>query len=150
MQIYPQYAEAWYQLGRIQEQSNPKSAQNSFQKAAAADANYFPPYEQLAALTAQKHKYPELLEHTTHALQLDPRGTANLWYYNAMANQNLGHYDVAKSSAERSLQMDPLHAQPNTEQLLSVILVSQHDYAGALEHLRNCLTYYPRGRTQSS
>jgi tetratricopeptide (TPR) repeat protein len=145
VQRYPEYAEAWYELGRIQEQSNPRQAQNSFQKAVAADPNFLPPYEHLAALWAPQQKYPELLEYTTHALQLDPRGTPTLWYYNAMANHNLGLDEVAKASAEKGLLMDPLHTQPNTEQLLAVILVAQHDYAAALEHLRNCLTYYPSG-----
>ena len=145
VQVYPQYAEAWYQLGRMQEASNPQGAQNSFLKATAADPNYLPPYEHLAALAVQQQKYSELLDYTNHALQLDPRGTPKLWYYNAMANHNLGHDDVARTSAEKGLAMDPLHTEPNTEQLLAVVLVSQKDYAGALDHLRNCLTYYPAG-----
>jgi hypothetical protein len=62
-----------------------------------------------------------------------------------MANDNLGHDDVAKASAEKGLSMDPLHSEPNIEQLLAVILVKQHNYTGALEHLRHCLTYYPSG-----
>ncbi len=145
VQIYPQYAEGWYQLGRIQEASKSPNAQSSFQKAVAADPNYLPPYDHLADLAVQQKNYAELLDYTTHALQLDPRGTPKLWYYNAMANHNLGHDDVAKVSAEKGLAMDPLHTQPNIEQLLAVVLVSQRDYAGALEHLRNCLTYYPNG-----
>jgi tetratricopeptide (TPR) repeat protein len=145
VQIYPQYAEAWYQLGRLQEPSNQQAAQNSFQKAVAADPNLVPAYEHLASKAALERKYPELLEYTGHALQLDPRGTPSLWYYDAMANHNLGHDDVAKASAEKGLRMDPLHTEPNTEQLLAVILAAQRDYAGALEHLRNCLTYYTPG-----
>ena len=49
------------------------------------------------------------------------------------------------SSAVKSLSMDPLHVQPATEQLLAIILMAKHDRAGALEHLRNCLTYFPAG-----
>ena len=41
--------------------------------------------------------------------------------------------------------MDPLHMQNNTEQLLAVILSQKGDNAGALQHLRNCLTYFPPG-----
>jgi hypothetical protein len=41
--------------------------------------------------------------------------------------------------------MDPLHEQQNTEQLLAVVLVKKMDYAGALAHLKNCLTYFPPG-----
>jgi hypothetical protein len=41
--------------------------------------------------------------------------------------------------------MDPLHVQPDTEQLLAVILVAKNDLPTALRHLRNCLTYFPPG-----
>jgi regulator of sirC expression with transglutaminase-like and TPR domain len=41
--------------------------------------------------------------------------------------------------------MDPSHRAPNTEQLLAVILAGRGEYAGALEHLRHCLTYMPPG-----
>jgi hypothetical protein len=41
--------------------------------------------------------------------------------------------------------MDPLHTQPNTEQLLAVIQAARGDYTDALQHLRSCLTYIPAG-----
>jgi hypothetical protein len=41
--------------------------------------------------------------------------------------------------------MDPQHLAPNDEQLLAVILAGHGDYATALDHLRNCLTYTPAG-----
>ena len=50
-----------------------------------------------------------------------------------------------EASATKALAMDPLHTAPNTEQLLAVILAGKGDYAGALQHLRNCLTYVPAG-----
>jgi hypothetical protein len=41
-----------------------------------------------------------------------------------------------------SLSLDPGHvAAPKTEQLLAVILAGRGEYKGALDHLRNCLTY---------
>ena len=40
---------------------------------------------------------------------------------------------------------DPLHVQPNTEQMLAVILSQKGDTAGALQHLQNCLTYFAPG-----
>jgi hypothetical protein len=43
--------------------------------------------------------------------------------------------------------MDPSHTIPNTEQLLAVILTARADYAEALAHLRNCLTYVPSGES---
>ena len=147
VEAYPQYAEAWYQLGKIQEASKSPEASNSFSKAVAADPKFALPYEHLAPLAAQAGKWQELLDDTTRELVLNPRGTLDIWYYNAFGNYQLKKIDVAEASALKSLSMDPLHAQPNTEQLLAVILVEKQDYAGALQHLRNCLTYFAPGQS---
>jgi tetratricopeptide (TPR) repeat protein len=82
---------------------------------------------------------------TAHELEFNPRGTAQVWYYNALGNYKLNKKDVAETSAAKALSMDPLHTQPNAEQLLAVILADKRDFAGALAHLRNCLTYLPSG-----
>jgi tetratricopeptide (TPR) repeat protein len=145
VQIYPQYAEAWYQLGKLQEKANPGEARNSFAKAVAADPKFILPYEHLATLAAVERKWQDLLDYTTHWLELEPRGTPRAWYYNALANANLNNNKVAEASARKGLAMDPLHTEPNTEQLLAVVLVAEHNYTEALEHLRECLTYYPPG-----
>jgi tetratricopeptide (TPR) repeat protein len=147
VQAYPSFAEAWYQLGKLQQTSNPPDAQNSFSKAAAADPQFVLPYEQLATLSAQTGKWPDVVNNTSHALQLDPAGTAQTWYLNALGNFQLGKTNLAETSALKALSMDPSHTIPNTEQLLAVILARKGDYNGALAHLRNCLTYLPKGPT---
>jgi tetratricopeptide (TPR) repeat protein len=76
---------------------------------------------------------------------LDPAGTPQLWFYNALANFQVGKTNLAEAGARKSLTMDPSHAVPNTEQLLAVILARRRDYDGAIAHLRNCLTYLPTG-----
>ncbi len=143
--IYPQFAEAWYQLGKIQETQKSPEAWNSFSKATAADPGFALPYEHLASLAAQAEKWQELVDVTSRELELDPRGTIDLWYYHALGNYRLSKWDIAEASAKKSLSMDPLHVQPNTEQLLAITLAEKQDFAGALEHLRNCLTYLPPG-----
>lgn len=145
VQLYPGFAEAWLQLGKIQEISDPQSARDSFSKALAADPKYVLPYEQLAALAAQAEKWQETLDNTNQALQLDPGGTPQIWYYDARAKFELGKTDQALVSASKSLAIDPRHSVANTEQLLAVILARKADYVGALQHLRNCLTYMPAG-----
>jgi tetratricopeptide (TPR) repeat protein len=145
VQVYPQFAEAWYQLGKIQEASHSPEAQSSFSKAAAADPRFSLPYAYLIANAALAGKWEEVANDTSHELELYPRGTPQVFYFNALANYKLGKKDVAELNATKSLAMDPLHTQPNTEQLLAVILADKRDYAGALEHLRNCLTYLPAG-----
>jgi tetratricopeptide (TPR) repeat protein len=145
VQIYPQFAEAWYQLGNIQESSSREEARNSYSKAAVADPQFVLPYERLAAFSAQDSKWKDVVDNTSHALQLDPAGTPQLWYYDAMGNFQLGKVDAAENSANKALALDPKHTIPNTEQLLAVILAQKKDYPGALAHLRNCLTYMPAG-----
>ena len=145
VQIYPSFAEAWYQLGRLQAPSSSSDARNSFSKAVAADPQFVLPYEQLASLASQNGKWQETVDNTSHALQLNPTGTPQIWYLNALGNFQLDKAAIAEESAKKSLAMDPSHLVPNTEQLLAVILAKKGDYKGALEHLHNCLTYLPSG-----
>jgi tetratricopeptide (TPR) repeat protein len=145
VQIYPQFAEAWYQLGRIQEAGNSPEAYSSFSKAAEADPKFVLPHEHMATMAAAAQKWQDVVDETKKALELDPRGNAHVWYYNALGNFQLKNIETAEASAKKALAMDPLHQEPNTEQLLAVVLASKQDYAGALEHLKNCLTYFPPG-----
>jgi tetratricopeptide (TPR) repeat protein len=146
VQIDPKFAEAWYQLGKLQQKTKPADALASYEKAVAADPQFVPPYEPMAELAAAQKKWQEVADAADHYLKLDPVGTAQIWYYTAVGNFNLGNKDVAESSAKKSLALDPQHTQaPNTEQLLAVILASKGELADALDHLRNCLTYTPAG-----
>ena len=146
VQIDPKFAEAWYQLGKLQERTKPQDALASLEKAVAADPQFVPPYMPIAELAANQKKWQEVTDAVDRYLKLDPAGTAQIWYYSAVGNFNLGKTDVAEQSAKKSLAMDPQHRHaPNTEHLLAVILASQGELAEALEHLRNCLTYTPAG-----
>jgi hypothetical protein len=139
--VYPGFADAWYELGRLQAPSDPANARLCFEKAIAADPNFVRPYGQLAALAADNEDWPKVLEHTDRSLQLEPDGTIWVWYYRALANFQLGKLDDSETSAKRLVDMDPLHNVRNGEQLLAAILARKADFAGALAHLRNCLTY---------
>ena len=146
VQVSPQFAEAWYQLGKLQQTSNPPAAWDSYSKAVAADPQFARAYDHLAELAAVGGKWNELVDYSDHSLQLNPRGTPQIFYYSALGNYNLKKKDVAETNALKALSMDPLHTQPNIEQLLAVILADKGDYAGALQHLRSCLAYLPTGK----
>ncbi len=62
VQVYPQFAEAWYQLGKIQETSKPQDAANSFSKSIAADPKFILPYEHLAPIAAQAGKWQDVVD----------------------------------------------------------------------------------------
>ena len=145
VQTDPKFAEAWYQLGKLQQKTKPQDVLASFEKAVAADPQFVPPYEPIAELAATQKKWQEVTDAADHYLKLDPAGTPQIWYFSAVGNFNIGNRDAAEASARKSLAMDPQHTAPNTEQLLAVILASKGAYAEALDHLRNCLTYTPAG-----
>ena len=145
VKVDPQFAEAWVQLGRLQASSDPKAAGESFSKAIAADPKFVLPYEQLASLASQSGDWKSVLENTNHLVQIYPEGTAQAWYLNALANYQMGKVNAAEASAYKSLALDPRHTFLNTEQLLAVILAGQGNLPGALQLLRNSLTYIPPG-----
>jgi hypothetical protein len=144
--IDPQFAEAWYQLGKVEETDKPQDALSAYENAAAADPAYTPPYERIAALAAAQKKWQKVANAANQSLKLNPAGTPQIWYFSAVGNYNIGKTDIAETSALTSLSLDPEHvAAPKTEQLLAVILAGRGEYKGALEHLRNCLTYVVPG-----
>lgn len=145
VQAYPEFAEAWLQLGKLKEDGDRPGARAAFAKALAADSDFILPYEQLAAMAAQEQNWHETLQNTSKALELDPSGTPQLWYFDALAKFQLGKMDEAQVSAEKVLAIDPRHTVPNAEQLLAVVLARKADYAGAIAHLKNCLAYTPNG-----
>jgi Tfp pilus assembly protein PilF len=141
VQIDPKFADAWYQLGKLQQQKSDPSALNSYQKAVADDPKFVSPYEHIAEEAAMQKKWQDVLSATTQALKLDPTGTPQIWYFDTLGNLNLGNTDAAEASARKSLAMDPQHLAPNTEQLLAVILAGKGELQEALKHLQNSLTY---------
>jgi len=145
VQVDPEFAEAWLQLGKLQQASDPQAARDSFSKALAADPRFVLPYEQLAALAARSGNWKEVLDNTSHIAQLYPDGTAESWYLDALANYQTGKPDLAEASAVKSLALDPRHSILNTEQLLAVILAGKGDFTAALDHLHNSLKYMPPG-----
>jgi tetratricopeptide (TPR) repeat protein len=145
VQIDPQFAEAWYQLGKLQEVQKSPDAINSFQKAVAADPKFVPPYEHLVSSEAQAEKWQDVLDNTNKELQINPAGSPRLFYYNAVANMKLNKADAAEESVKKAIAADPQHTEPNAEQLLAVILANKQDLPGALEHLRIAIKYLPAG-----
>lgn len=145
VKVDPNFADAWYHLGKLEQADKPANALSAYQKAAAADPNYVSPYLPMAELAADQKNWKEVKDATDAWLKLNPEGNPQILYYNAVGNYNLGNVDAAEESAKKSLAMDPQHTAPNTEQLLAVMLASQGDLTGALHHLQHSLTYMKPG-----
>ncbi len=141
---YPKYAVAWFELGKVQLQTNNVStAQQSFRRALAADSGYISPYQLLAQIAFRQQQWQEVLDTTREALRLNPINFPEYWLFNAAANFNLQHFEDAEKSAVRGLQVDSAHRVPKLEHLEAMILAHKRDYVGAAEHLRNYLRLSP-------
>lgn len=142
---YPAFADAWFQLGNLQAMSSPGDSRAFYEKAVQADPVFVLPYDRLAALDVQQEDWQSAASDTLKSLQLDPNGSARIWYFSALSNYQLGRLKAAQYSGEKLMSADPLHNIKNGEQLLAAILARQADFTGAVEHLRNVLTYTPDG-----
>lgn len=141
VKLYPRYAMAWLELGKVQAQeSNFVDAQNSFHEALQANGKLGEAYLQLAQLAARQERWQDLADTTDNLLAMNPAGIARVWFLNAVANFNLHHFDRAETSVLRSLNFDSQHRIPRAEYLLGLILAVKHEYKAAAQHIQNYLS----------
>ena len=142
VEIYPKYATAWVELGRVQEiLKNPEAARHSFAQALEADGKLVTPYLALASLAAREEKWQEVSDETDRVLRLNPVDFPEAYLLNAMSNFNLKRMEAAEKSAREGLDRDAEHRYPKISEVLGAVLVHKKDYAGAAEQLRNFLHY---------
>ena len=135
--IYPKFAAAWFELGRVQlHRNDPPAARHSFRQSIAADSKYINPYVVFSQLALREQKWQELVEVSDQLLALDPVSFPDVWLWNTLANYCLNNVAAAEVSARRGLQLDPEHRVPKLEYALGMVLLKKPDYQGAAEHLR--------------
>lgn len=144
--IYPKYATAWWELGRVQEhQKDLDGARKSYAMSAEADSKFVNPYLEIAAIAAQQHNWQEVSDQTHKVLQLNPLDFPQAYYLNSLSNYYLKHLDLAEKSAREGLTHDAEHHFPKMNEVLGVLLAQRQDYAGAAAQLRQYLHYVPNG-----
>ena len=144
VELYPRYAVAWYELGRVQAaEHDPGGARKSFDESIKADAQYVPPYIQISMLVASARRWQELADVTDKALKLDSFNYPQEFLLNAVAHYNLHDVEAAEQSARRAKKLDTRHQFPQLSRLLGVILAGRREYAAAANEFRDYLQYAP-------
>lgn len=142
--LYPQYAEAWLDLGKLRLQRKAEDAAGeAFQKALKADDNLVEAQVYLGMLAVEKKQWPDAVDYLDAALKLDPVHFPDAWFNDAVAEYNLKNYAGAEKSARTALKLDPQHRNPRADYLLGLILAAEKDYSGAAEQLRAYLKLAP-------
>jgi tetratricopeptide (TPR) repeat protein len=141
---YPRYAAAWYQLGTVEEhQNNAVEARKAFVQAIQADPKYLRPYLPIAALAVREKNWQDVADTTDRLVRLDPVDFPQALLYNAIANVNLNHFDVAEKSAREAIRIDTDHQFPRAEYVLGFILRNRQDYAAALPLMKSYVAREP-------
>jgi len=137
VELYPKYAVAWYELGRIQQKNNDlPAAKSSFQNAVTADATYVNPYDGLANIAARSKQCQELVDITSKLVSLNSVGFPNAWFLKSVGHFYLQDYPSAEKSARQGLKVDEAHNVPKLEYVLGMVLTQERQYAEAAQHMR--------------
>ncbi len=146
VEIYPEYASAWFELGRIRQSENHLAeATEAYLRASKADPKYASPYDRLAQISALEGKWDEAIKYSGQAIALDPVELASSWYYNALGHWGLHEFELAGKSAQETIKLDSGHRFPMAELILANACEGRADYASEMEHLRAYLALAPEG-----
>jgi tetratricopeptide (TPR) repeat protein len=143
-ELYPRYAAAWFELGRVYEQrEHIAEARDAYAKSIAADSKYVNPYEHLYVLSIKENNWEDVAATTERIMRLNPYDFPMAVYYNAVANLQLKKLDIAEKSAREALAMqtkgDSAAQNPKINYVLGVILIQKEDYKGAADCLKTYL-----------
>jgi tetratricopeptide (TPR) repeat protein len=136
VEVYPRFAMAWLELGRIQAKQNSfAEAQQSFQEAVTGDPKLVDGYLELARVAAAQRNWQGLAQATDTLVQRWPDSSPEYWFLNAAAYYNLAKPQQAEYSVTRGLRLDPNHRLPQMEYLYGLVLADLKQYKAAADHV---------------
>lgn len=144
VEVYPHYAAAWYEIGRIELAAGDNAAaHHALEQAVQSDPKFVLPYLELSNLELRAQKWQALADVTDKIIKLNSFDYPQAFYYNAAANYYLKNLDKAEKNAREADRLDTRHEIPKNLHLLGVILAQRQDYAGAAEKFRAYLQLAP-------
>jgi tetratricopeptide (TPR) repeat protein len=144
VEVYPDYAAAWYEIGRIELAANDNAAaRHALEMAVKADPRFVLPYLDLSTVELRAQKWQALADVTDKVIKLDSFDYPQAYYYNAAANYYLKNLDKAEKNAREADRLDSRREIPKNLHLLGIILAQRQDYAGAAEKFRAYLKLAP-------
>jgi tetratricopeptide (TPR) repeat protein len=145
VEIYPRYAEAWYELGRLRaSQSQFDIARGSFQEAIKADPKFVLPYVALSVLEVDAKRWEQVADITEKTLKLDPFDYPQAYFYNSVAHFNLRNMEAAEKTGLQAEKLDTRNLFPQVHHLLGMICAGRKDWEGAATQFRNYLRLSPK------
>jgi tetratricopeptide (TPR) repeat protein len=144
VKIYPNLAAAWSLLGDIhQQQKQFGPAIKEYSQALAADPRFVNPSFGLALIAMQEKRWQDAAQFTDQVARMNSLAFPSAYFYNAVANFNLGRIEPAEQSARKFKLLDTEHRHPDVCLLLGRIFVQKKDYASAAQEMRDYLALVP-------
>jgi len=162
VEIYPKYANAWFQLGAVlQNLAQKESARTAYTHATTIDSKFLPPYLSLASMAYEAEDWTQVLNLTNHVLDLDPLNYANVtgyildldpldyaeaYFYNSAANYKLNKLEDAEKSGLKAERLDVRPHFPQLHLLLAEIFARKNDYPAAISETKIYLELVPNAK----
>jgi len=162
VEIYPGFANAWFQLGTILQKENQKdAARKAYTQATTLDTRFLLPYLSLASMAYETGNWTDVLNLTGHILDLDPLNHAavtgyildldplnyaDAYFYNAVANYKLNKIEDAEKSGLKAEHLDLRTHFPQLHLLLAEIFTRKNNYALAIEEIQTYLALAPHAK----
>ncbi len=145
VEIYPEFASAWYFLGKVRlAQQDRPAASEAFKEAKTADSEYANPYLSLALMALEEERWKEASDLSNQVLELNPRLT-EAHYYNAIANSSLGRLNMAEESAMVVLDRNKAETYPLVYYVLGFAESQKGNFPSAAARYRSLLEIRPEG-----
>jgi Tfp pilus assembly protein PilF len=145
IELYPAYANAWLELGRVRRKLDmAPAAREAWKKAIELDPRLTGPYVELGLDAGLSHDWKAATQYLDQGLRLDPVGYPEAWFGDAVAHYYLGEYDAAEKSAREAVRFDPKGRNPRAGYVLGMILALEGDREGAAVELRRYLKAAPQ------
>jgi tetratricopeptide (TPR) repeat protein len=145
IEAYPQYANAWLELGRMRQRlGTAPTAREAWKKAIELDPKLTGPYVELGLDAGLSHDWKAARQYLDQGLRLDPVDYPEAWFGDAVAHYYLGEYDAAEKSAREAVRLDPKGRNPRAGYVLGMILAQKGDREGAAAELRGYLKAAPQ------
>ncbi len=146
IEIYPEFAVAWFMLGEVRVAQNDRSgATEAFHQAIAADPDYSNPRASLALIAMAEERWEDAARLADDALEISP-SYIRAHYFRAMANSNLGRINAAEASALRVRESAEVQNYPLVYYVLGWIMSQRGDFDSAAAQFRHLLEIQPEVR----
>jgi tetratricopeptide (TPR) repeat protein len=144
VKLEPDFALAWCELGKLQAAHNhAEEGRQSFEAAARSEPRWPEPLLELSLLDLRAGAWRELADVTGQVVKLNSFDYPEAFYYNAVANYNLGLLPAAEKSVRSARRLDTRRQYPRIARLLGDILALERQYAGAADEFRLYLALAP-------